>query len=250
MDTNVIIGGSMAGLAQVFTGYPLDTLKVRLVNNNNNKVRLVNNNNNRIKWKELNLKRLYRGVYSPLLGSVALNVQTFYMFSYLQNKNYNLFTAGSITGIGLAVVESPTDLIKTRMQTGSSSYLNVVKSNYKNIFRGLGITTLRNSVSVGLYFYGFHKTKNLFENEYMGITMGGMAAGFLSWGPTYPLDNLKTQVQSGSDSLTTCIERTYKQYGMRGFWRGVGFCVARGMFVNPFVFLAYEMGLKSFWCMK
>lgn len=245
-DLTIISSGAFAGLAQVITGYPFDTVKVRYINNNHTSIIKC------IKTiKNESYRNFYRGVWSPMVGSIFINVQTFYTYS-LFNTYFNTFMSGAMTGVLLASIETPIDLIKSRIQINpTSTYVNVIKSvGVKNSFKGLKITIWRNFISVGLFFWGYETTKNLFDNQYIGSFVGGAVAGFMSWGPNYPLDNIKTRIQTDINSnykgIVDCIKKTYKTTGFRSFWGGFTPCIIRSMVVNPFIFLAYEIGMNNF----
>lgn len=242
-DKKNIYGGIGAGLAQIITGHPFDTVKVRYINSEkSNIIKCVREIKNK-GWKNF-----YRGIYSPLLGSIAMNVKTFYTYSLVETHiTSNSFVAGGLTGLSLSTIEAPTDLIKTRMQINTTfTYNKVLKEiGYQNLYRGFGITAYRNIISVGMFFSGYHYTKSIFKNEYTGALVGGSVAGFLCWAPSYPLDNIKTRIQScDSSSIIAVTKKIYKQEGVRGFYKGFIPCITRAMFVNPFVFLAYEFGMK------
>ena len=233
-DLKIITAGSFAGIAQTFVGYPLDTIKVNYIHGKHPNllscIKSIKNKGN-----------FYRGVKSPLMGSVLLNIKTFYVYDLLYKHTGNYFMAGSLTGLALSLIETPTDLIKSKMQTNSNkSYTSIIKNN--NIYQGFKITALRNFFSVGLFFWGYNSTKTLFKNEYIGSFVGGAAAGFLCWGPTYPLDNIKTRIQTSNK--TTGIIECMKKTGFKRMWTGFSPCIIRSVIVNPFVFLAYELGIK------
>ena len=253
-DSKIIISGGLAGFAQILTGYPFDTVKVRYIKDNHKTLFSC------IKSiKKTGYKSFYRGVSSPLVGSLFTNVKTFYLYSWCNKYTSNYLVSGSITGLGLAIIETPTDLIKSRMQINQNlSYKETIKeitgSNYNNnnnykklykgLYKGLNITMLRNSISVGLYFWGYENTKKIFSNEYIGTFIGGSVAGLCCWGPNYPMDNIKTRIQTDTTGkykgIIDCIKKTSTKQLYKGFIP----CVTRSMIVNPFVFLAYETGIK------
>ena len=127
---------------------------------------------------------------------------------------------------------------------------NQILLDIKNIYKGLNITIWRNFSSVGMFFWGYETTKKTFQNPYIGSFVGGSVAGFMSWGPNYPLDNIKTRIQTdvngNYNGIMDCIKKTYKTTGFRSFWSGFSPCIIRGMIVNPFIFLAYEIGINNF----
>ena len=249
-DLKIMTGGAFAGLAQIVTGHPFDTVKVRYIKNKH-KYRGVLDCVKTIRSE--GYLRFYRGVSSPMVGSVIMNVQTFYLYSWFRRYfNGNPFLSGSLTGLVLSLTESPIDLIKSRMQiTSSTTSTQTIKTiGIRNIYKGLGITSLRNIFAVGGFFWGYDLVKKSFENHYVGAFVGGSAAGFMCWGPVYPLDNIKTRIQTDTknqyNGIIDCVKKVWKRSGFRGFWNGFSPCVVRGMVVNPFVFLAYEVGIQKF----
>ena len=247
-DFTIIIGGALAGLAQITIGHPFDTVKVRYIKNKH-KYPTVMSCVRTIRAEGCN--KFYRGVSSPMIGSIIMNIQTFYVYSLFNRYVYqDPFISGSLSGATLALVESPADLIKSRLQIDpSTNYNRTIRDiGVRNIYNGLGITVLRNTFSVGFFFWGYENTKILFTNEYMGPFVGGAVAGLMCWGPTYPLDNIKTRIQTDTTKqykgIRDVITKVYKKYGHRGLWNGFTPCMIRAAVVNPFVFVAYETGIK------
>ena len=257
-DYKIIISASMAGMAQILSGHPLDTIKVKSIQMNSNSFIATKNI-----YKQ-GIKYFYRGVGSPIIGSIGMNIQTFYTYSLIhkhskkyinnyKNSTFNslsTFISGSITGVGLSIIEAPTDLIKSRMQISkNTSYRSTIKLiGIKNIMKGLDITIYRNLSSVGFYFWGYEYAKKRINNEYLGIFLGGMTAGFLCWAPSYPLDNIKTRIQTDINGKykgnIDCFKKVFRTFGYKGFYIGFAPCIFRSMIVNSFVFMAYELGIK------
>ena len=241
-DCKIIISGGFAGVSQIFAGHPFDTIKVRYINENYKTIRSCVRT-----IKSEGYSKFYRGISSPLIGSLIVNVQTFYTYSWF-NKYFpeNPLISGALTGVSLGFIESPTDLIKSRMQVNPKlSYKKVFKEiGYSDIHKGLNITLMRNSISVGLYFWGYEKTKSLFENEYVGAFVGGSVSGFCSWGPNYPMDNIKTRIQTDTSNKYKGIIDCIKKTPVKNLYKGFIPCIIRSMIVNPFVFLTYEIGIK------
>ena len=262
-DIKIILGGTIAGFAQVFTGHPFDTIKVRHINS----IRLNPNTtlyNTITSSYRKGFKSFYRGVTSPMLGSVIMNIQTFYVYNYIKRvlNNQGPLLCGGLTGLSLAIVETPADLIKTKLQINNLGYKNTVKQiglnipfgdhsknisfgdyTKNNLYKGFCITSIRNFSSVGLFFWGYENTVSSFDNKYVGSFIGGAVAGFMCWGLNYPLDNIKTQIQINS-KLTTrdIIKNVVKTKSYGSLWAGFLPCIVRAVCVNPFVFLGYELG--------
>ena len=82
------------------------------------------------------------------------------------------------------------------------------------------------------------------DYKYLGTFTGGAVAGFMCWGFNYPLDNIKTQIQTSNSKITarTIIKNVVKTKSYGSLWAGFLPCVIRAVFVNPFIFLDYELG--------
>lgn len=222
---NEIIAGGLAGFAQTIIGHPLDTIKVLYING-----------------KKIEMRNLYRGSLSPMASSVFVNAQTFYLYNYLRKKEWNIFNSGFITGIGISFIECPSELIKIRMQIGKSGYSQVGKFGYyqaiseigwKHLYHGMTATCARNSIALGLYFTTYEFCmKNLSLGTSYNSLIGGALAGVICWTIPYPIDCIKTRIQS---------DITYKaKINLKNLYRGFLPCIARSFIVNPFIFLTYE----------
>jgi solute carrier family 25 carnitine/acylcarnitine transporter 20/29 len=238
-----LISGSIAGLVQIATGHPFDTIKVWHVKygSNHSVVHSL-----RSMYKMGGMRQFYKGIVPPMYSSVAINMKIYYLHHYFRDKmQFNSFYSGAATGALLSVVESPFDLVKSQMQISreKKSYLKVVKElGFKNMFRGFGCTIIRNVPSVGGYFWAYEETKKRVANPIFGSVFGGAAAGFMCWGPVYPLDYIKTVIQTSNDGDAS-ITSILKKSRFKDYWRGVVPCVVRGVVINPFVFLGYEFGM-------
>jgi solute carrier family 25 (mitochondrial carnitine/acylcarnitine transporter), member 20/29 len=230
------VSGAAAGLAQVVTGYPFDTLKVHYQTKGH--------------IRGLVARDLFRGILSPMYGGIAVNMTQFWVYGAMQRKYNNPFLSGAIAGGVISLYESPIELLKCRMQVGTESYKDCIKriardnpkkSPVQNLYRGFWATTLRNVPAVGIYYWSYEHTKKLFNNRYVGAFIGGSVSGILCWAPNYPIDNWKTQIQVDSSKKTLSIIEVIRRTGWQKSWRGFWPCIVRAGVVNPFVFLAYEI---------
>jgi hypothetical protein len=81
------------------------------------------------------------------------------------------------------------------------------------------------------------------------LIAGGLA-GCASWLVIYPVDVVKSHVQTGSTGSSTngltVARELYRQYGIRAFTRGLGVTMLRAFPVNATVFYALETLKKRF----
>lgn len=243
---NEVLSGAAGGVAQVVTGYPLDTLKVHYQVNGT--------------IRGLAVRDLYRGMLSPMYGGILVNMTQFWIYGNMRKKEYNSLASGATAGAVISLYESPIELIKCRMQTGiiydsnTETYRDCIGrisrdnpkvSTIRNLYRGFYATILRNVPAVALYYWGYENTKKMFTNNYLGAFVGGAVGGIVCWAPNYPIDNWKTQIQTDRSLKSLSIIEVAKRTGLHNSWRGFWPCIVRAGVVNPFVFLAYEFVLTK-----
>lgn len=214
---NDFYNGVIVGAVQTLTGHPFDTLKV-----------IQQTNPNNIKYtNKLNLK-LFRGMLYPLLGSGIFNSIQFGTYQYLNNKIDNIFLPGLLSGFISGIILNPIDMLKINRQLNNNHKLNLL--------RGSHITCMRESLSTLIYFKSYYKCMEYSKKKTsFDSFLAGGTAGVLSWFFTYPIDIVKTRIQS------------YKCYGvsqalwMGGLSQGLSFCLARAFIVNGSGFTAYNL---------
>ena len=204
-----IIAGSVAGISRVTIGYPLDTIKTYLQSKG-------------IQGLDRSVSGLYRGVSYPLWGSMVINSSLFGIEEYVNKKIDNHWISGSIAGLATSLIISPIELYKIRSQNRLGRSMNP--------FLGLRSTMLREGIAGPIYFGVFHKLR---DHNIHSAVAGGVS-GFSSLMATYPLDTVKTRIQSSThpDALTAL--RAGNLYKGSGIW-GV-----RAILVNAIGFYTYE----------
>ena len=142
------------------------------------------------------------------------------------------------------------------------------KYGIKGSFQGFNATILRNIPANFAYFGVYEMTKRsftekgekpsistlilgkktIFKNEINFIFfVGGGLGGLSYWGLSYPLDIIKSTIQSDSPSnrvytsVTTTAKLIYQEFGMKGFFRGVTPCLVRSFPANAACFTFYEI---------
>lgn len=81
--------------------------------------------------------------------------------------------------------------------------------------------------------------------------MCGAAGGYGMWLPVYPIDSIKSKIQTdgfGKDAkykgMVDCAQQIYRQQGIPGFYRGFLPCLLRAAPVNASTFLAFELAMR------
>jgi solute carrier family 25 carnitine/acylcarnitine transporter 20/29 len=208
------LAGLISGTSQVIAGHPFDTLKVNIQNNN-------------LKLFTLNFKNLYQGISYPLVtNSITVSIQ-FGVYSKLKNNNFNEIISSAGAGFVTGFMSSPIDRFKIKKQI-------LAKDIYAKPFKGMSLTLLR-EVPANIIYFG---TYNYLRNNKFNILLSGGIAGFLSWLITYPIDVIKTRIQS--DKYINIKSAIMK----KNFYKGLTPCLLRAIFVNSIGFYVYETTMK------
>ncbi|KIY02934.1 uncharacterized protein Z520_01399 [Fonsecaea multimorphosa CBS 102226] len=227
---------------------------------------------------------LFRGAAAPVLGYGALNSILFMtfnrslklmdpsIFDYTKLAGVDLskiWVAGAIGGLATFVVSAPSELIKCRAQLivdGQGSSYGVFKEIWKygglrGLYYGGTITAVRDALGYGWYFWSYELTKRLLLSRQADpftspttteVLISGGIAGVVTWVSIYPLDIIKTRLQTqpsptaegqrllpganvaahqAKTSLAIARE-IWRSSGVGGFYRGVGICSLRAFVVN------------------
>ncbi|KAI1340697.1 mitochondrial carrier [Xylariaceae sp. FL0016] len=249
-------------------------------------------------------RALVTGTAAPVLGYGALNALLFVSYNrsraLLDGAStpnlYTTYLAGALGGLATWVVSTPTELIKCRAQLadpsrsaagGLSSWRiarNVLRhEGARGLYLGGAVTALRDSIGYGFYFWAYElanrwmeseivqppstldaASEPTFSQEAVKVLLCGGIAGVVTWASVFPLDVVKTRVQTQSllydaatepllgpmqSSIQTApkrletievVKHTYHEGGMRIFFRGLTVCSIRAFVVNAVQWATYE----------
>ena len=206
---NEFILGTLVGSVQTIIGHPLDTLKTNF------------QSNKKLSLKNDAIKKLYRGVSYPLTSSIITNGFLFYWQDIIDKKYDNKFYSGFISGFLTGPLINCFEVYKVKEQLKYKGKINFLS--------GLSATIPREAVGASIYFGTYYKLKEKYHPF-----ISGSLAGLFSWFFTYPLDVIKTRLQSGEyNNWRTAI---YKG----NFSSGLGVCLLRSFIVNGFSFSVYD----------
>ena len=277
-----MISGIIAGGSSKILEYPLDTLKV-LCQINPERPNMIQMTRDIVQNE--GISRIYRGLSAPLFGSCLEYLTTFWMFgaaeryiqSYTNKQKLSMFEigcCGAFSGIGIGLVLTPVEFVKCQMQATHTAkhYKNTfdcvryhARNNPLNFLTGLHATCLREIPGTFVYFIAYRGTTRFLKyttdtpleqdaNNWM-ILSGGAMAGLSFWGLFYPIDLIKSQMQTqtvyhhhanasdtviAEESIFRSLTNRVKQYGFMSLYNGYSVTIPRAIISNASIFFVYE----------
>lgn len=262
-----------SGCAGLLVGHPFDTVKVHIQTQNfrNPQYRGTLHCLKTIIAKD-SVRGLYRGLSSPLAGVSFVNAIVFGIYGNVQRLSGNAnsykthFLAGAAAGLVQSLISSPMELAKTRLQLqhdkiGCTKFRGPVQclsyiyrcEGLPGIFRGLGITAVRDVPGFAVYFvsYEFFIRAKKDPGIWYTLLSGGMA-GVASWMLTIPIDVIKSRIQADGmtekrpvyDGMLDCFKKSYAQEGKSFFTRGLSSTLLRAFPMNAVCFMVVSSTIK------
>lgn len=118
------------------------------------------------------------------------------------------------------------------------------------MFKGLSATFTREVPGFAIYFSTYESLKNHFyKNREISIISSfifGGISGTMAWVFIYPQDRIKTIIQSNCNknsnaSIKSIIKNTYNNGGLKQFYNGFSFAVARAILLHSGTFCTMEI---------
>lgn len=270
---NELIAGSVGGAAQVLVGQPLDTIKTRA----------------QIASKEMfkgpmdilvrtirteGFLALYKGMASPLIGIAGVNSLLF--ASYATSKRIvspfpqltlpQIALAGAMAGAANAVLASPVEMFKVRMQgqygaATDKRLRDIAREMWQDwgfkrgIMRGYWVTVAREIPAYAGFYSAFEFSKRQFQSQYgehvpiWALLTSGATGGIAYWLCCYPLDVVKSRIQLRPTPPTsrpwTYINAELRSIvadsGVSGLFRGLSPSLLRSIPAAASTFAAFEL---------
>ncbi|KAI8893215.1 mitochondrial carrier domain-containing protein [Globomyces pollinis-pini] len=214
---------------------------------------------------------LYKGMSSPLVGVAVINSCLFAVYGSalrffskdIDNPTVmDICLAGSFSGFVNGFLSSPMELVKIRLQNQSSDpkyqykgpidcVQKIIKMDgLRGLYKGFGSTLLRETPSYGAYFASYEILCRMIPDvdpnqPSLGILFAGGFAGILGWLSTYPVDVVKTRLQSLDEALKPKYKNTFnglrliaREEGVRVLFAGMGATAIRAFPTNAATFYA------------
>ncbi|PSS25774.1 hypothetical protein M430DRAFT_48200 [Amorphotheca resinae ATCC 22711] len=180
--------------------------------------------------------------------------------------------AGFFSAIPMTLITAPFERVKVLLQIQGqkqlapgekpkySGGLDVVRQLYKeggvrSVFRGSFATLARDGPGSAAYFAAYEYIKRGLtpidpstgkpsgDLSLLAITSAGAAAGVAMWIPVFPVDTVKSRLQTmeGKPTVGGVISALYKNGGFKAFFPGFGPALARAVPANAATFLGVEL---------
>ena len=139
----------------------------------------------------------------------------------------------------------------------------MVKQLYKeggirSVFRGSAMTLARDGPGSAAYFATYEYIKRKLtpldsngkpsgQLSLTAVMVAGGAAGVAMWIPVFPIDTVKSRLQSaeGRPTIRGTITGLYSRGGFKAFFPGIGPALARAVPANAATFLGVELAHKA-----
>ncbi|TLD11845.1 hypothetical protein PspLS_11240 [Pyricularia sp. CBS 133598] len=184
--------------------------------------------------------------------------------------------AGFFSAIPMTAITAPFERVKVILQVQGQKQLapgekprysggvDVVRQLYKeggvrSVFRGSVATLARDGPGSAAYFAAYEYIKRKLspvdpvtgkpsgELSLMAITCAGAAAGVAMWIPVFPVDTVKSRLQTAEGNVTIggVIKGLYAKGGYKAFFPGFGPALARAVPANAATFLGVELAHQA-----
>jgi solute carrier family 25 carnitine/acylcarnitine transporter 20/29 len=182
--------------------------------------------------------------------------------------------AGFFSAIPMTLITAPFERVKVLLQIQGqkelkpgekpkySGGLDVVRQLYKeggirSVFRGSAMTLARDGPGSAAYFAVYETVKRSLspkdaegnatgELSLGAVMVAGGSAGVAMWIPVFPVDTIKSRLQSaeGRPTIGGTIREVYGRGGIKAFFPGFGPALARAVPANAATFVGVELAHK------
>ncbi|XP_063375285.1 mitochondrial ornithine transporter 1 [Cydia amplana] len=276
--------GSLGGVAVVYVGQPLDTVKVKM----QTFPQLYKGMYNCLKITLKNdgiVRGLYAGTTPAIMANVAENSVLFAAYGYCQKfvcrltgtesveqlSAFGNASAGFLAAFFSSFTLCPTELIKCQLQAmreisvqGAQTAVKITpiqltqqifrQYGIQGLFRGLVPTIMREMPGYFFFFGGYEGTRELLtkpgqSKDDIGplrTMVAGAAGGLVLWTVIFPSDVIKSRVQISNKSQRFLAVglEIVKQEGALALYNGLKPTLVRTIPATAVLFLVYEYSKK------
>ncbi|XP_057317134.1 mitochondrial substrate carrier family protein S-like isoform X2 [Hydractinia symbiolongicarpus] len=228
--------GILYGTTNVLAGHPFDTIKTKM------QAQVGFENQGMLKSfaktvRGEGIRGLYRGCVPPLWGSGIYRSTQFAVFEsvYTYCNNYGqtqipltgglqirVVIGGLAASTARAIIETPLEVAKIKRQTCQTWY-------FRELYKGFSVTWCRTIGLMTTYFILIDTMRRhlseYFKRPLLGPFLISGVAATTAWWIVWPLENMKTQIQSNYGKNVPLLTRMQMAYvdrgGMPGLYRGI-----------------------------
>ena len=202
-----------SGIGRTIVSQPFDCLRIHMQNSN----KLISTHRAVLDiYKKNGIRGFYKGMTPFLLGNICL--LSIYSNTYNKyKKDYGSFVSGGIGGFYGSYISNVIEYYRCSFYNK-----NHKKFNFSTISKSYPITGLRDIIGWGSFFATYDYSKKVFKNlpEPVHSLVVGSLSGIALWTSMYPLDTIKTRIQT---------ESSFKNLRL---WAGYSSCLIRAIPVN------------------
>ncbi|PSC76045.1 mitochondrial arginine transporter BAC1 isoform X1 [Micractinium conductrix] len=288
------VAGAVAGSANIIVGFPADTVKVRLQNRLNPYSGAWHCATSIVRYE--GFRALYRGMSPQLVGGAVETGVNYAAYQAMLTWTQSPAAAGGLglpavaavplsaasAGAVLSFVLSPAELVKCRLQTGTTDRYHmyagpldclrqtVRAEGLRGLMRGLGGTMAREMPGNAVYFGTYRLLRHwlpgkppeaersqpasfsLWQHlaDASSATVCGGLAGMVMWAVVLPLDAAKTRIQTaypGSPHDVGVLRQLRvmaREGGLGTLYAGLSPTLVRAFPANAAQWLAFESCMK------
>jgi solute carrier family 25 carnitine/acylcarnitine transporter 20/29 len=198
-------------------------------------------------------------------------------FSTVENGQFTtgqICAAGAFSAVPTTAIAAPFERVKVLLQIQGQKTLapgekpkyaggvDVVRQLYReggirSVFRGSAMTLARDAPGSAAYFAAYETVKRALtpknadgtpgELSLLAVMAAGGAAGIAMWIPVFPVDTVKSRLQSadGNPTIGGTVKELYRRGGYKAFFPGIGPAMARAVPANAATFLGVELAQKA-----
>jgi len=196
---------------------------------------------------------LYRGGTALFIGGGLIRSAQFGVYNFVFNEGQDYLNstpderrvfkildplvvlAGFAGGVGRGLVEAPFEFIKTRIQVQH-------EWSFKELLSGSAATMVRNSVLFSSFVIYLDFSKQLMGGS-LGPFLTGAICSNLAWLTIWPLDVVKSQIQSGNFQNRSIPRLVVDNFRSGLIYRGLVPGLARSFIANGCSMVVYEKAL-------
>jgi len=283
-SVRAFVSGGVGGIFAVLVGHPFDLVKVNLQTAEKGTHKGAIDVVRKI-TAQRGAMGLYAGVTAPLYGVTPMFAISFWgydvgkslvqRFSTVKDGQYTpgqVAAAGFFSAIPMTIITAPMERVKVLLQIQGqkegvkpkySGSMDCARQLYKeggirSVYRGTFMTLARDGPGSAAYFATYEIIKKKLTPKdpvtdlpgklsLPAVMAAGAAAGVAMWIPVFPVDTVKSRLQSasGSPTLGGVVRELWGKGGVKAFFPGIAPALARAVPANAATFLGVELAQQA-----